>query len=84
MTFQGPMARIDAGDMLAHQRRARAEREFMRLEGTTLIPTRGIELSELRKLMQPGLETEAAGAQERQRLEQLRERMLESGDDPDG
>jgi len=84
MTFQGPMARIDASDMLAHQRRARAEREFMRVEGTTLIPTRGIELSQLRRLMQPGLETEAVSAKERERLEQLRERMLESGDDPDG
>lgn len=79
MTFQGPMARIDASDMLAHQRRERAERDFMRLEDSTLIPTRGIELTELRRLMQPGLETEEAGAQERERLRQLRERMLQSG-----
>lgn len=81
MTFQGPMARIDASDMLAHQRRQRAEREFMRLEGTTLIPTRGVELSELRNVMRPGLETETAGAGARGRLRQLRERMLESGDE---
>ena len=78
MTFQGPMARIDASDMLAHQRRQRAEREFMRLEGDTLIPTRGIALSELRRLMQPGLETETASPQQRERLRQLRKRMLES------
>ena len=80
MSFQGPMARIDASDMLAHQRRARAERDFMRLEDSTLIPTRGIELTDLRRLMQSGLETEKAGAQERERLHQLRQRMLESGD----
>jgi len=80
MSFQGPMARIDASDMLAHQRRTRAERDFMRLEDSTLIPTRGIELTDLRRLMQPGLETEQAGAQERERLHQLRQRMLESGD----
>lgn len=78
MTFQGPMARIDASDMLAHQRRDRAERDFMRLEDGTLIPTRGIELTELRRLMQPGLETEAASPRERERLQELRERMLES------
>ena len=78
MTFQGPMARIDASDMLAHQRRERAERDFMRLEDSTLIPTRGIELTDLRRLMQSGLETEQPSAQARERLEELRERMLES------
>lgn len=78
MTFQGPMARIDASDMLIHQRRERAERDFMRLEDSTLIPTRGIELTDLRQLMQSGLETEEASAQSRERLEELRERMLES------
>lgn len=78
MTFQGPMARIDASDMLIHQRRERAERDFMRLEDSTLIPTRGIELTDLRRLMQPGLETGEGGAQTRERLEELRERMLES------
>lgn len=81
MTFQGPMARIDASDMLAHQRRARAERDFMRLEDSTLIPTRGIDLSDLRRLMQPGLETEAPSARERERLRQLREQMLDSSDE---
>lgn len=84
MTFQGPMARIDASDMLAHQRRERAERDFMRLENRTLIPTRGIELSALRRLMRPGLETGKPDAQERKRLQQLRERMLESGGGADG
>lgn len=83
MTFQGPMARIDASDMLIHQRRERAERDFMRLEDSTLIPTRGIELTDLRRLMQPGLETGEVGAKARERLEELRERMLES-DDADG
>jgi len=78
MTFQGPMARIDASDMLIHQRRERAQRDFMRLEDGTLIPTRGIELTDLRRLMQPGLETEEVGAQTRERLQDLRERMLES------
>lgn len=84
MTFQGPMARIDASDMLAHQRRERAERDFMRLENSTLIPTRGIELSALRRLMQPGLETGKPDAQERKRLQQLRDRMLQSDDDSGG
>lgn len=77
MTFQGPMARIDASDMLVHQRRERAERDFMRLEDSMLIPTRGIELTDLRRLMQSGLETEQGSAQSRERLRQLRERMLE-------
>lgn len=80
MTFQGPMARIDASDMLAHRRRERAKRDFMRLEDSTLIPTRGIELTDLRRLMQPGLETGKGGAQSRERMRQLREQMLESGD----
>lgn len=79
MDFQGPRSRIDAGDMLAHQRRDRAEREFMRLDGTYLIPTRGIELTELRRLMQPGLETEEPDARERRRVEQLRRELI--GDD---
>ena len=77
MTFQGPMARIDAGDMLAHQRRDRAERDYMDIDGTSLVPTRGIELTDLRRLMQPGLETEEANAAERERLGELRDRMLE-------
>ena len=80
MTFQGPMARIDASDMLAHQRRERAERDFMRLEDDILIPTRGIELTDLRRLMQPGLEADGESSRARQRLQQLKERMLESGD----
>ena len=80
MTFQGPMARIDASDMLIHQRRERAQRDFMRLEDSTLIPTRGIDLTDLRRLMQPGLETEEPGAAARERLQDLRERMLESDD----
>lgn len=80
MTFQGPMARIDASDMLIHQRRNRAERDFMRLEDSTLIPTRGIELTDLRRLMKPGLKAEGGDAATRERLEQLREQMLESGD----
>jgi len=80
MTFQGPMARIDASDMLIHQRRKRAQRDFMRLDGSTLIPTRGIELTDLRRLMQPGLGTDSGSAQKRGRLRELRERMLESAD----
>lgn len=84
MTFQGPMARIDASDLLIHQRRERARRDFMRLEDSTLIPTRGIELTDLRRLMQPGLETEQPGAQARARLEALRERMLESAAESGG
>jgi len=74
MTFQGPMARIDASDLLAHQRRARAERDFMELDGTDLLPTRGIPLTELRTLMQPGLNLEQSAESDaarrlRQRLE---------------
>ncbi|MGK7296960.1 MAG: hypothetical protein ACNS61_14245 [Candidatus Wenzhouxiangella sp. M2_3B_020] len=85
MTFQGPMARIDASDMLDHRRRDRAERDFMDIDGKSLVPTRGIELTELRRLMQPGLETEEADAAERKRLSELRERMLQdSSSDDDG
>ncbi|MDT8449963.1 MAG: hypothetical protein RQ847_07280 [Wenzhouxiangellaceae bacterium] len=80
MDFQGPMSRIDAGDMLAHQRRDRAERDFMRLDGTDLIPTRGIELTELRRLMQPGLETDQPDARERKRVEKLRREMFGDGE----
>jgi hypothetical protein len=76
MTFQGPMARIDASDMLSHQRRDRAERDFMDIDGTDLVPTRGIAITELRELMQPGLEP-ADEVAPSARLEELRERMLE-------
>jgi hypothetical protein len=77
MTFQGPGARIDAADMLAHQRRNRAERDAMKLEGTELIPTRGIPISELRALMRPGLIADEDEEQPSERLEALREQMLE-------
>lgn len=76
MTFQGPMARIDASDMLDHQRRDRADRDFMEIDGTSLVPTRGIALTDLRRLMQPGLMTEGANASRRERVDELRERML--------
>lgn len=76
MEFQGPRSRIDASEMLDHQRRARAEREFMRIEGTDLVPTRGIELSDLRRLMQPGLVDEDA-PDARDRLREMRDQMLE-------
>ncbi len=56
MTFQGPMARIDTGDLLAHQRRQRAERDFMEIDGTDLVPTRGIALTDLRRLMMVDLD----------------------------
>jgi len=72
-TFQGPSARIDAGDMLAHRRRARAEREHMELDGQFLIPTRGIALGELRELMQPGLDLVGEGGS--RSLRELRERV---------
>jgi hypothetical protein len=77
MTFQGPMARIDAADMLAHQRRDRAERDSMDIDGTDLVPTRGIEITELRELMQPGLDAGEDDAPPSARLEAMRERMLE-------
>jgi len=77
MTFQGPGARIDAADLLAHQRRDRAERDSMKLEGTELIPTRGIPISELRALMRPGLIADEDEEQPSERLEALREQMLE-------
>lgn len=81
MEFQGPGARIDATDMLAHQRRATAERDLMRVDGSELIPTRGIALTELRQLMQPGLDSEdgADRAREQRRVDALRE-VLEDED----
>ncbi|MDT8409859.1 MAG: hypothetical protein RQ741_09705 [Wenzhouxiangellaceae bacterium] len=83
MTFQGPGARIDASDILAHQRRQRAERDFMRLEDATLIPTRGIELGQLRALMQPGLALDDDEKFNSERLEELRERMTPSAESDD-
>ncbi len=81
MTFQGPNSRIDASDLPAHQRRERAESDFMQIDGTHLIPTRGIELADLRRLMHSGLQTEDTEP-DRQRLEQLRCRMIpDSGED---
>jgi hypothetical protein len=77
MTFQGPMARIDASDMLAHRRRARAERDFMEIDGSDLLPTRGIEITALRELMQPGLEPDEDEETPSARLEELRDRMLQ-------
>ena len=65
MTFQGPFARIDASDLLDHQRKARAERDFMEIDGTDLVPTRGIPLGELRALMRPGLDLRAEAGIER-------------------
>jgi hypothetical protein len=82
MEFQGPRSRIDASDMLDHQRRARAEREFMRIEGTDLVPTRGIDLSELRRRMQPGLVDEEQ-SDTRDRLREMRDQMLEQAREGD-
>lgn len=75
MTFQGPMARIDASDLLAHQRRDRAERDFMRIDGTDLVPTRGIPLTELRQLMRPGLALDRDPGVESEAARDLRERL---------
>ncbi|MFU8878426.1 MAG: hypothetical protein ACNA7E_09815, partial [Wenzhouxiangellaceae bacterium] len=75
MTLQGPRSRIDASDLLPHQRRELAERDFMRVEDSSLVPTRGIELGDLRQLMRPGLQDEDAQP-DPQRMEELRERML--------
>lgn len=80
MTFQGPRSRIDASDMLAHQRRARAEAQFMRVDGTALLPTRGIPLSDFRQLMRDGLISEdgAMRAREQRRAATLRQALDEA------
>ncbi|MBY6205250.1 hypothetical protein [Halomonas denitrificans] len=80
MSFQGPRSRIDASDMLAHQRRARAEAQFMRVEGTALLPTRGIPLSDFRRLMRDGLVNEdgAMRAREQRRAATLRQALDEA------
>ena len=80
MQFQGPLSRIDGSDMVAHQRRERAAAEDLRIEGTDLIRTRGIELSELRQLMQAGLiDPEGQSARDQsQRIEALRRVLDES------
>lgn len=80
MEFQGPSARIDGSELLEHQRRARAERDFLRIEGTDLIPTRGIELSSLRRLIQPGL-AEPNPPDTRDHRREPRDRMLEDARD---
>ncbi|GAB4167712.1 MAG: hypothetical protein Kow0020_00770 [Wenzhouxiangellaceae bacterium] len=81
MDFQGPGSRIDAGDLLEHQRRVRAERDFMIVEGTFLRPTRGIRLSRLRELMAPGLTQSDDEGDRKSRLEELKARVLEQAGD---
>lgn len=83
MEFQGPRSRIDTRDLLNHQRRARAERDFMRIEGTDLAPTRGIDLSELRQLMQAGLVADENAPDARDRLREMRDQILEQARDGD-
>ena len=80
MSFQGPRARIDASDMLAHQRQARAEVEFLRVDGTDLMPTRGIPLSDFRRLMNAGLVNDdgAMRAREQRRAATLRQALDEA------
>jgi hypothetical protein len=86
MRFQGPSARIDASEQLAHQREARAETEFMRVEGTDLLPTRGIELTAFRQLIRDGLVNEngALQARERRRATTLRQALEEADRSGDG
>lgn len=83
MEFQGPLSRIDGSQMIAHQRRQMAEEEDLRIEGTDLIRTRGIELSDLRQLMQPGLVNQDGQLTNDQsdRVEALR-RILQQPSDP--
>lgn len=86
MDFQGPRARIDASELLAHQREARAEAEFMRIEGSFLLPTRGIELGAFRQLIREGLVTEdgALQAREQRRAATLRQALEDANRSGDG
>ena len=78
MQFQGPLSRIDGSEMVAHQRRQLAEEEGLRIEGTDLIRTRGIELSELRQLMRPGLiDTDGQTARDQSRRIEALRRVLD-------
>ncbi|NKI35906.1 hypothetical protein HFP89_12110 [Wenzhouxiangella sp. XN79A] len=86
MSFQGPRSRIDASDLLAHQREARAESQSMRVDGTDLVPTRGIELGAFRALIRDGLVDEdgALQARERRRAATLRQALDEADRSGDG
>lgn len=86
MRFQGPRSRIDASDMLAHQRQARADEQFMRVSGTDLMPTRGIPLSDFRRLMAPGLldDDGKLRAREQRRAATLRQALDEANRAKDG
>ena len=86
MDFQGPRSRIDASEMLSHQREARAEAQFMRIDGTDLLPTRGIELGEFRALIRDGLVDEdgALQAREQRRAATLRQALEEADRDGEG
>ncbi|MDX1624913.1 MAG: hypothetical protein R3323_00250 [Wenzhouxiangellaceae bacterium] len=85
LRFQGPLARIDASELLTHQRRDRAERMFMRVDGSDLLPTRGIPLGELRGLMRPGLlDPDDEAAVSSRRMDELRQRMGLSDEEPAG
>jgi len=79
MRLQGPQAVIDASDLLPHQRLRRAEQEFMQVDGTNLIPTRGIELGRIRELMQPGLRPDPEHQSESMR--RLKQRLREAVED---
>lgn len=79
MDFQGPGSVIDASDLLDHQRRNRAERDFMRVDGKNLVPTRGIELGRLRELMQPGLVPADDG--DSRSMQNLKQRLREAIDE---
>ncbi|MEM1081856.1 MAG: hypothetical protein AAGH65_09775 [Pseudomonadota bacterium] len=76
MQFQGPSARIDGSQMVNHLRIARAEAEGLRIEGTDLVYTQGIALSDLRELMRPGLFNQPSD--QRRRIEAIQD-VLNNG-----
>lgn len=79
LTFQGPLARIDASDDTRTARARRAERDSMRIDGTDLYYTRGILLGDFRRLMGDGLELEDRSRPRRADLLEA----AESAEDPE-
>lgn len=79
LTFQGPLARIDASDQTRTARAEQAERYHMRIDDTDLYYTRGILLGEFRRLMGDGLSLDDRERPTRAELPDAAEEAEEEG-----
>lgn len=84
LTFQGPLARIDASDETRTARADQAERYHMRIDGTDLHYTRGILLGDFRPLMGDGLSLEDRDRPTRAELTDAAEESEEAEEEESG